>query len=178
MCLEVKVSSPLLHTLPVEVAVELSSFFSCFLNVLWNLAGFHLLRDLLLHLLWKTADKDCKRYEHKCMCMHFHYIKSHRYHQSECIRLLTEYSLAILCRSLSCSITEYSECLVGYSFIIRSITSSLRRAVRPGNPQKTICTLTILLYYTTLLFTKIRNINKVPDHKCTDLRSILFNVVK
>lgn len=51
MCLEVKVSSPLFHTLPVEVTVELCSFFSRLLNVLWNLAGLHLLRVLLLHLL-------------------------------------------------------------------------------------------------------------------------------
>lgn len=119
MCLEVKVGSPLFHTLPVEVAVELCSFFSCFLYVLWNLAGFHLLEVLLLHLL--------QTYTYWCQ------IGSYRKQtliDPICI-LLTEYSLAILCRSLSCNITEYSACLVGYSFIIRSITSSLRRAVRP-----------------------------------------------
>ena len=51
MCLEVKVSSPLFHTLPVEVTIELCSFFCCLLNVLWNLAGLHLLRVLLLQRL-------------------------------------------------------------------------------------------------------------------------------
>lgn len=47
------------------------------------------------------------------------------------LRVLTEYSLVILCRSRSCSMTEYSACLAGYSLIIKSITSSLRKAVRP-----------------------------------------------
>lgn len=119
MCLEVKVSSPLFHTLPVEVAVELCSFFSCFLYVLWNLAGFYLLWVLLLHLLQT--------------CTHWCQINWNNYWNQThpiCV-LLTEYSLAILCLSLSCNIIEYSACLVGYSFIIRSITSSLRRAVRP-----------------------------------------------
>lgn len=51
MCLEVKVCSPLFHALPVEVTVELCSFFSSLLNVLWNLAGLDLLMVLLLHLL-------------------------------------------------------------------------------------------------------------------------------
>lgn len=32
--------------------------------------------------------------------------------------------------------TEYSECLVGYSFIIRSITSSLLRAVKPEEQER------------------------------------------
>lgn len=55
----------------------------------------------------------------------------HYYSKPTAVIILTEYSLAILCRSLSCNITEYSACLVGYSFIIRSITSSLRSAVSP-----------------------------------------------
>lgn len=72
--------------------------------------------------------------------MHYYNTRGHSKYQPQHISLvcvLTEYSLAILCRSLSCSITEYSECLVGYSFIIRSITSSLRRAVRPANADRT-----------------------------------------
>lgn len=51
MCLEVKVSSPLFHALPVEVTIELGSFFCCLLYVLGDFAGLHLLRVLLLHLL-------------------------------------------------------------------------------------------------------------------------------
>ena len=51
MCLEVKVGSSLLHALPVEVAVELGGLLGCLLDVLRDLAGFHLLRVLLLHLL-------------------------------------------------------------------------------------------------------------------------------
>lgn len=51
MCLEIKVSSPLLHTLPVEVTVELCSLLCCLLYVLRNLTSLHLLRILLLHLL-------------------------------------------------------------------------------------------------------------------------------
>lgn len=135
MCLEVKVSSPLFHTLPVEVAVELCSFFSCFLYILWNLAGFYLLEVLLLHLLQTYTQWYQLLVATEC--------------DPICI-LLTEYSLAILCRSLSCNITEYSACLVGYSFIIRSITSSLRRAVRPEKMEHTditFCTLAILKHF-------------------------------
>lgn len=65
MRLEVKVSSPLFHTLPVEVAVELCSFFSRFLYVLWNLAGLHLLWVLLLHLLQTWTHTDVKNIEKK-----------------------------------------------------------------------------------------------------------------
>ena len=52
------------------------------------------------------------------------------------VRVLTEYSLAILCRSLSCRMTEYSACLPGYSLIIRSMTSSLLNAVRPSHTHR------------------------------------------
>lgn len=48
------------------------------------------------------------------------------------MRVLTEYSFAILWRSLSWRMTEYSACLPGYSLIIKSMTSSLRKAVKPG----------------------------------------------
>lgn len=67
MCLEVKVSSPLFHTLPVEVAVELCSFFSCFLYVLWNLAGLHLLWVLLLHLLQTRTSNVVKHIEKRLL---------------------------------------------------------------------------------------------------------------
>lgn len=95
--------------------------------------------------------------------MNYCKIKCHSNHQPSCIPLayiLTEYSLAILCRSLSCSMTEYSECLMGYSFIIRSITSSLRRAVRPKKKQK--------IHWHTHW-----DCTEVPDYlhpKCTELR--------
>jgi len=51
MCLKVKISPSLFHPLSVEITVELSSFFSCFLYVLRHFTGFNFLRILLLHLL-------------------------------------------------------------------------------------------------------------------------------
>ena len=58
MCLEVKVGSSLLHALPVEVAVELGCLLGCLLNVLRDLAGFHLLGILLLHLLRRAMGEN------------------------------------------------------------------------------------------------------------------------
>lgn len=129
MCLEVKVGSPLFHTLSIKVNVEFCSFFRCLLDVLWNLTGLHFLMILLLHLL-QDITKTKKQDRHK---EHFKQSITSFLYTRRCG--LTEYSLAILCRSLSCRMTEYSECLEGYSLIIRSITSSLRRAVKPANNQ-------------------------------------------
>lgn len=126
MRLEVKISPPLFHSLPVEITVELGCLFGRLLDVFRNLAGLYLLRVLLLHLLEHKSRRAPQTYS---MIMQQE-VSRHDIFIS--IDVLTEYSLAILCRSRSWSMTEYSECFAGYSFIIRSITSSLRRAVRPG----------------------------------------------
>lgn len=60
MCLEVKVGSPLFHTLSIKVNVEFCSFFRCLLDVLWNLTGLHFLMILLLHLLQDITKKKTK----------------------------------------------------------------------------------------------------------------------